>query len=221
MVPSASLCSYCEKISFDALRGPSKADIEDLGDGEPGERFIRTAIERQVKVGLGTLNRILRDASSCTLCSLFYRIIKRQGAAYQSRSALKTLDSDDIQFRADPDLSYYARITLAEGSSSPSFVLRRLNLTAHARLPVDNHDWNSPVALFDHVLQVCNRGTLSAVPNNNTPMSTDWTGVDMLFGGRKRSPTIDLQLLRRWMTICTNEHERSCSLSSTQTESIQ
>ena len=219
MVASASLCSYCEKICFDALRDPSKADIEDLGDGEPGERFVRTADEGQVKVGLGTLNRILRDASSCTLCSLFYRIIKRQGAVCQHRSAFKTLDNDDIQFRADPDLSYYARITLAEGSSGASFVLRRLNLTAHARLPADNQD--SSVAHFDHVLQVCNLGALSAVPTNNTPMSTDWTGVDMLFGGRRRSLTIDLQLLRRWMAICTNEHERSCSLSSTQTESIQ
>ena len=146
------------------------------------------------------LNRISRDASRCTLCSLLYRIIKRQGAAYQHGSDFEGLDSDDIQFRADPDLSYYARITLAEGSSSPSFVLRRLNLTAHARSPADNHDWNFPVAHFDYVLQICNPGTLLADPTTNTPMSTDWTSVDMLFGGRRRSPTVDLRLLHRWMT---------------------
>ena len=120
MAKSASLCSYCEKISFDALRGPSKADIEDLGNGEPGERFARTAIERQ-KVGLGTLNRMLRDASSCALYSLFYRIIKRQGAAYQHRSAFKTLESDDIQFRADPDLSWYAKIKTRRRIKQPFF----------------------------------------------------------------------------------------------------
>ena len=54
---------------------------------------------------LRILSRIPKESSHCPLCGLFYHVVNRQGAVYRHRSAYGTLDSSDVEFRADPDLS--------------------------------------------------------------------------------------------------------------------
>ena len=128
------LCTYCRQINFNALRGPSAADMEHLTTSDStGERFAQTLSgTNHDKVGLGTLSRIRKDSLKCSLCALFCHIVNRQGAVYWHRLAYETLDISDIEFRADPDVSYYARIIRLDSASHNSFAFRRLNLTAHA-----------------------------------------------------------------------------------------
>ncbi|KAL9126457.1 MAG: hypothetical protein Q9217_004495 [Psora testacea] len=171
---SQSLCGHCKQINFDALRGPSAIDLRDLAGGKiAGERFAGTG---QDKVDLGTLGRIHKDASQCRLCSLFYDLIQRQGASYQRRSVYRTLDSDDIYFRADPDLCYYARIQASGTNSNGSFILRQLSLTAHKVLSPQN-----TIAYFDNVIQVCGDGILKAPAEASTVQARN-TVNGMLFG---------------------------------------
>lgn len=181
-----------------------------------GERFAQVIPgTNHDKVGLGTLSRIRKDSLNCPLCALFCHIVNRQGAVYWHRLAYETLDSSNIEFRADPDLSYYARITCLDSASRSSFVFRRLNLTAHAITSPDN-----VVAYFDNVLQVCEVGTLSAVVERSgkqAPADTE----KMPFGGRKRPLILDLKRVHDWMQICTNEHGPLCSLNPTQVDSSQ
>ena len=211
------LCSRCEQINFDALRGPSAADIEHLTTSTgTSERFAQVAPgTSQEKVGLGTLSRIRKDSSYCPLCALFLYIITRQGAVYRHHLAYETLDSSDIEFRADPDLSYYARLTCLDATGTENFVFRRLNLTAHAATSPDN-----PMAYFENVLQACDVGTLSA-PVEHLATQVNRTAERMLFGGRKRLLTVDLQLVHKWIQICANEHGLHCMLNPIQVDSTQ
>lgn len=217
MSPFDPLCTHCRQIDFNALRGPSATDMEHLitGDGT-GERFAQVLPgTSHDKVGLGTLSRIRKDSLKCPLCALFCHIVNRQGAIYWHRLAYETLDSSVIEFRADPDLSYYARITRLDAASRNSFVLRRLNLTAHATTSPDN-----VVAYFDNVLQVCDVGTLSgAVERPETRALGD--AEKMPFGGRKRPLRMDLKLVNQWMQICSDEHGALCMLDSAQVDNTQ
>ncbi len=201
------LCGHCKQISFDALRGPSAKDLEDLANGKiVGERLLSTG---QVKVELGTLARIREHSSECQLCSLFFDTIQRQGATYQHRLVYKTLDSEDIFFRADPDLSYYARIGALNTKGTGTFVLRRLSLTAHKVLSPDY-----PIAFFDHAIQFCDNNILDKAAEASTADGT-------FFSGRKRPPTIDLQLIQRWVRICADEHAGRCSFDPAQVETTR
>ena len=217
MVTFKPLCNTCQQISFDALRGPSTNDVNDLANGEiTGRRFPQVIPgTSHDMIDLGSLSRIHKDASHCPLCTLFCRIIKKQGAVYWHHAAYETLDSSDIEFRADPDLSWYAKIGSLDRTSTGIFQSRRLSLTAHSV-----HSPDFAIAYFDHVLQVCEVGILSASANKPA-MQAHRTADGMPFGGRKRPPTLDLQLVHGWMQICTNEHGRHCLLDEAQCDSTQ
>ena len=211
------LCSRCKQINFNALRGPSATDIEDLATGKvTGERSAQVALDTDsATVGLGTLSRIRHASSNCPLCALFCHIVNRQGAVHWDHLAYETLDRSDIEFRADPDLSYYARISGLDEASSGNFVFRRLNLTARAASSPDN-----AVAYFDHVLQVCDVGTLSAPLGQSATQARRRAGK-MPFGGRRRPLTLDFQLVNEWIQICADEHGPLCMLDQAQVNSSQ
>ncbi len=216
MLAFKPLCSHCKQINFDALRGPPAIDIERLATGRAsdywtGHRHAQVIPGTNLdKVELGTLIRIRKDASDCPLCALFYQIINRQGAVYWHDSAYETLDSTDIQFRADPDLSYYAKIGGLNTASTEVFIFRRLALTAHAARSPDN-----AIAYLDNVLQVCDVGALS-VPGPEA--QADHIARGMPFGGRKRPPILDLQLVHNWMQFCANEHGQLCLMDLAQVD---
>ena len=162
MVTFKPLCSYCQQISFDALRGPSTTDVNGLANGEiTGHSYSQVLSgTSHYKINLGSLTRIRKDSSHCPLCTLFCRIIKKQGAVYWRDLGYETLDSNDIEFIADPEYSYHAIIESLNRKSTGVFVYRRLSLTAHSiRSPDFVLDY------FDHVLQVCEVGILSASDN--------------------------------------------------------
>lgn len=191
--------------------------MEHLATGAgTGERFAQVLPgTNHDKVGLGTLSRIRKDSLKCPLCALFCHIVNRQGAVYWHRLAYETLDSSDIEFRADPDLSYYVRIIRLGSASRGSFVFRRLNLTAHATTSPDN-----VVAYFDNVLQVCDVGTLSGAVERSETRAVG-NAERMLFGGRKRPLMLDIKLVHDWMQICANEHGPLCIMDPAQVDSTQ
>lgn len=211
------LCKHCQQISLDALREPSATDINDLATGEiTGLRLpqVTSGTSHDI-INLGSLSRIQKDSSNCPLCTLFCCIIKRQEAVYWHDSAYETLDSSDIEFRADPDLSWYAKIGSLDRTSTGIFQSHRLSLTAHAV-----HSPDFAIAYFDHVLQVCDVGSLSASAKQSATQAHRKV-EGMSFGGRKRPLKLDLQLVHGWMQICTNEHGRHCLLDKAQGGSTQ
>ena len=169
----------------------------------------------KAKVNLGTSGRIREDALQCQLCSLFYDIIRKQGATYQHRSVYKKLDSNDVHFRADPDLCYYARIHAPDTNINGSFLLCRLSLTAHKVLSPD-----LVIAYLDNVIQIYDSGILKP-PTEASTVQARRTEDEMVFGGRKRPPTIDIQLVRRWMRNCVDEHAGHCSSNSVHVDNTQ
>ena len=202
MLSSKPLCARCKQINFGALRGPSASDIEHLTTSTAtGERFA--GIEpgsNQAMVGLGTLSRIRKDAPNCPLCGLFHQIISRQGAIYRRGLTFETLDNADIEFRADPDLSYFARIMSLDAAGTENFVIRRLNITAYEANAPDRS-----IAYFDNVIQVCDVGTVSG--SLGYPSQTHGAAAMMPFGGRKRPLRLDIQFVLDWMHICADDHE--------------
>ena len=212
------LCSHYKDVNFNALCGLQAIKIERLAAGEApsGHRHAQVKPGTSLgKVGLGTLSRIQMEAGECSLCALFYQIINRQRAVYRHDSAYKTLDSSDVHFVADPDLSYYAKIGDLNTANTGVFILRRLHLTAHPITLLENL-----IAYLGHVPQVCDVDTLTA-PAKDQAMQARWTPEKMPFGGRKRPSILDLQLVHDWMEICANEHGRVCLLNLTQVDSTQ
>jgi hypothetical protein len=168
--------------------------------------------ETTVKVYLGLLSRIRQDSSTCDLCALFIHIISRQGGVYNTD---QTLNAENIFFRADPDLSYYGRISDARKPGGATWIPRRLSLTAHSA-----EDPDSVIAYFDHVLQACEIETALSIPreNDNHIKKPERT---MQFGGRRRRNLVDIELIKRWMRICEEEHSLSCILTTSQEEHAQ
>lgn len=208
------LCSYCTKISFDALRTPYAHEIEDLLSGKLSGLNLSQAKgdEAASKVPFGPLSRIKRDSSFCELCALFSHIISRQGALYNED---QTLDTEDIVFHADPDVSYYGYISDARKTNSPTWVPRRLSLNAY-----HVNDLSSAIASFDHIFQACE---IEASLSTSSGVRSDGekSASKMLFGGRRRPHSVDVELLKRWMRICEEEHKSSCALTPSQKEHTQ
>jgi hypothetical protein len=123
----------------------------------------------------------------------------------------RTLDAENVGFFADPDLSYYGFITDSRKYDGARWIVRPLSLTAHM---ID--DLESPIAYFDHVLQPCDA-------ENESSTSIEFDSQDKILekggmwsGGRQRPQQVDVELLRRWIRLCEEQHNSSCSLNSNQ-----
>ena len=197
------LCQYCSRIDFDLLRGPTIEEINDIVCGKSRGGIFARGDDAKVekKIDLGSLGDIRKRAARCSLCLLLLGIINRQGAVYKNG---RSLDAESIFFRADPDLCYYGAISspMRKGAGT-EFIFRRLNLTAHE---VQSRD---AIAYFNHLIQVCaiEQSSLPDIPHHGKQSQTS----KHLFGGRKRSLELDLNLVRKWMKICSQQHQTSCT----------
>ena len=206
------LCSCCAQIPFHVLACPFLSDIDIARTARIGGRKFRPYLptdrhgrdwaEGKASVSLGSLSRIRRDSSICGLCRLISRTIHRQGAVYMHDKAIPT--DDQATFYANTDREYYGFVTVSpldgEGDYGECyFVLRRLSVSGE----LHDHDagqGSPPYVAFSHILQAYQPVSGTAVE-----------GHGMLFGGRIRPQTIDLDLLRRWIRICDSQHEVTCS----------
>jgi len=212
---NVSFCENCSKINFEAQRTPSESDITDLLAGNTnGLRFPNSENKAPLeKISLGTLQRIRRDSSTCALCAIFCHIIDRQGGFYQSH---RSLDHPNIVFRADPD-SHYGNITTLNPDSSHGYRIRRLGLYGYEAENVDKY----PLAYINHILQACPAGAIASTPSSGNEFVAGAKESRMLFGGRQRPLTVDLDLLKLWISTCEHEHGSGCSLTEAQIEYSQ
>ncbi|KAF3763016.1 hypothetical protein M406DRAFT_73671 [Cryphonectria parasitica EP155] len=199
----AKLCTSCSQIEFSALATPTLADIHRaqrdirrgigfwprvLPDGTwkgPGEPPVVR------KVNLGSFERIERDSEHCELCAVIVDVVRQQGGYYAPNNALPT--GDEVHFWADPT-SHYGHITdsaedIESSWNEAYFKMRRLAITA------SRSDTEVSLAYFDHVVQPCRVGASKVLDIKQQPPAED----DMLFLGRMRPPTLNMDLPRRWV----------------------
>jgi hypothetical protein len=172
-----------------------------------GARFARADDRVEfMKVYLGSLGQMRANMPECPSCALFVGVIEAQGASYHDATGRRSLDCEDVYFRADPDLSYYGLIMAQGGSEQTFFVLKRLNITAHhVRSP------ETSIAYFDHILQVCRPGEIGTPVGDGSPRPDV---SRLVFGGRIRPHKLDIRLVKRWISICQEEHGSSCHLET-------
>lgn len=211
---SDQLCKYCSQIEFSALATPTLADIHRARESiKKGigfwPRVLPDGIWRGPKdppnvnrVNLGSFTRIERDADQCKLCAVIVDAVHRQGGYFAHDKALPK--GDEVNFWADPCL-HYGHITDSpediESSWGESyFKLRRLSIVACKT------DTGDTLAYFDNIVQPCNVGASKSLDLLESHAEED----EMLFLGRKRALTLDMNMVRRWMAICESAHGLSC-----------
>jgi len=109
------LCDKCSQIDLSILRAPSRSELANAlkDDPQTPARFLGTknnslfpktsSIEEMII--LGTLSRIERDASYCSLCSVIAKTISRQGGnAYGLLG--RCFDLDLLEHRTSHAFSY-------------------------------------------------------------------------------------------------------------------
>lgn len=192
----SSSCTHCRQINWAGLLPPTVEQMDDIVSGKSwnGVRKIAESQNPIERVSLGSLLRMQRDSATCPFCCLFTKIVKRQGAVYTDEEGEKSLVTEDVFFRADPDMCYYSYVMPAGSARDPAFIWKRLSLTAHH---VNDPDWS--LVYLDNIFQLTDIGTLIS-PARTYETQPHRTIQGLLFGGRQRSRTLDVELLRSWIS---------------------
>jgi hypothetical protein len=142
-----------------------------------------------------------KSSSRCKLCRIFYNVIRRQGSVYMHDRPIPT--DERAVFYAEA--KYYGFVTVSpldgEGNTKDCyFFLRRLCLKGVFRDEVTGQEDLHGFAYLNNIAQPYQPDMDMVLENQK-----------MLFGGRIRSQTIDLDMLRRWIQICDTQHELTCT----------
>jgi hypothetical protein len=202
------LCHHCSKIDFNALRGPTRAEVDNLYVGRNAAHMYGSKSDDATsRINLGTLVRIQQEASRCGLCALFAHIIERQGAIGYSKRDLKR---PDVCFVATAGAvsAYYGSIGTVEPFQAFGFILQRLTVTAHDNLGAAGY--GDCLAYLTHALHAQIPGSKSVPLLGKSKEAKEVSGA-MLFGARQRALQLDVGLLRSWINICSSEHVDMCS----------
>ncbi|KAK4186780.1 heterokaryon incompatibility protein-domain-containing protein [Podospora australis] len=208
----SDLCSYCAQIPFEILACPTTADVAwaqtERDQGRPFSNVLPRGDpgDNKPKTPLGSLSRIERDASRCGLCRLIQSVIRRQGAVWETNRPIP--EDDSVVFLATTDLSYYGVVTVSpldiEGLNDDScFVVRRLCIRAEwngATTGYEEDGSHYALAYFNYILQPF-QPRAAELPERDR----------MLFSGRRRPLVADMELVKRWMKICDEQHDVSCA----------
>jgi hypothetical protein len=202
------LCYQCRSIDFNALRGPSLSEVNDLYAGRNAAHIYGSKSDDATsRINIGTLERIKQRASRCDLCGLFAHIIERQGAIGHSK---RDLSRPDVCFVATAGAvsAYYGSIGTVVPFQALGFLLQRLTVTAHENL--DKAGYGDCLAYLTHALHA-QRPYSTDVPVRGKSYEASEVSGAMLFGARSRALQLDVGLLRSWIDICSNEHVGMCS----------
>lgn len=202
----ATLCEYCLRINFDALRLPLTSDIEGLRQGKvPTDSLFfeeRDAGEIHKTTSLGSLRRILSSAHKCDLCRLFGHILTRR-AGYPTSG----LTSNNEEILCQAETNFYG-LFRNPSDASKHYWLRRLSIIAR---PCED----DPAHGAHFAFQACDAGAASTWIGE-TPFDPGPDEDKMMFGGRKRSLLLNLQWVQNWLQICDMEHGSACQLTGNQ-----
>lgn len=227
----ADLCGHCREIPFSDLSCPTASDILKARQAAENMRFatslpfseplgITWYLEDTKEIPLGSLGRIHRNKEHCGLCGLFYHVIQ-QRQQRTSPGINKTHLEDDDKITCTATISIFGLTTESVGDSSvtrsPSayFPLKRLTLrTVFEKYFGENETGgkifvrNPTMALYLNIAQTCHMDEF--VHTEHSPREARADDQRMLFGGRERPDTVNLDLLRSWITICKTAHNLSC-----------
>lgn len=214
------LCPVCKQIPFSTLTCPTASDIRKAHELQKKGRNSLSSLVRFdgfSDATLGSLGSIRARAQGCQLCSIFYDTVKRRGSRYASGRPIPE-DDDNVIIRTECD-RFHTYVTETIGSSALTsrrslVVLRRLGLLVQvaAETEIDGVIWRpqDTLACYTNVVQPCYLDEFIRAPGPDPTSSLDGQ-PRLLFSARKRPETVDPQLLLRWMNICLEDHDLSCS----------
>lgn len=211
-----ALCEDCQKIPFDTLRCPTYSEFVALQGHDPAaiEKWFgqagRYGDHRQLAIHLGKLGNIIVKSEQCNMCKLIWKVLRRRGSFTKHGQSLA---GEEVECRATN--TYYGVLHPPNGDRNNYHTNLRLSIfTSKEHMA---QDWDGIHAQY--CFQACTPGTTLAEPPSDLldiPHGTE----PIIFGGRKRPMTINCDWLRRWMSICTEQHGARChpSLGSGQGE---
>lgn len=231
----ATLCDHCKQIPFSRLSCPTASDIlkarqavknnKKVSKGLPFCETPSDSDHRDLYIPLGSLRRIRKDKGFCGLCGLIYHVIQQRG---------DPRGMDNTQFLNDEDIAWFASITVFadvtesisdhsnNGCPDSHFHLRRLGLSMdfknRTRLDGTILPEGEKSAVYRYVAQACHIDEFMH-PHSSPEARVD--GQRMLFGGRERPETVDMGLIRSWITLCETAHGVTCCFDEHPSESGQ
>lgn len=192
------LCYRCVLLNFEALRNPSASDLPSIREGHPDQNrhpFRDKRDDAHKRERLGTLEEIHRRATSCPLCALVERVVRRQ----YPWSSVPLSNTEHAIFYAET--TFYG---MYRDGAAKNYWIRRLSITIETSSVALSH---KNVAF---AIQACNLGATAV--EVDASFADPRADVDvMVFGGRKRPLQLNIEWLRRWMRICDDHHGAACT----------
>lgn len=232
----SSLCNHCSQIPFYYLSCPTASDIRKARHAAKTESNIvreyagkKLPKRRPLKtIHLGTLSRIHKNKELCGLCGLIYHVIQQRGAPP---------GVDETHFMNCDHIHWFVKFSIYSWiSESNSDSITGRDLEIH-RLDLGAMGWSDGgkdsgyitacndricveevLVFYVNIVQACH------IDEFMQGLRSPETGVDdqrMLFSGRQRPETVDLHLLRSWITICKTAHGISCCFNEHPSEMSQ
>ncbi|TLD20116.1 HET-domain-containing protein [Venturia nashicola] len=206
--PISPLCKSCQRIDFALLRGPRTSEIPMIRDANIPDQYSYTknAEVRLRKIVLGFLSDI-KERIECSLCELISQLISDTGVYTEdcrAHSGARVICKADIG--KETGIFRYP-----EKDADNNVKLFQLTITTHLE-GHQSHDLDGSAHLYlDNRFLVCDYG--SSLIQIGDDFQDPRSDVDMtLFAGRMRPLQINLAWLRRWLEICEDEHQDTCSI---------
>ncbi|KAM7214003.1 Heterokaryon incompatibility protein (HET) domain containing protein [Rhypophila decipiens] len=188
-MPISDLCSFCANINFDALRNPLLSDLPAIRDGTVDTSrhpFKGKTEDAHASTQLGKLSDIAQRAESCRLCALMIKSLARHnGRRPQPDDVCRAETSFYGVYRTPSGHLYWTGRTLTIGIRTPQ-------------------------GSWAHAFQACNVGALSMDVDVQNRFQHKKPIDSMIFGGRRRPLSLDLNWVRQWIKICKTDHGDEC-----------
>jgi len=230
---TTSLCSHCRQIPFDGFRCPTMGRLEasrkaqETSDSKGYQHAVwgrdLCSYEGSWKIMLGTWGRMVKDSTWCDMCRLFCQVVTRRGATYMAGRPLNAANEDVVLYTTGKTFAAVTESLRDLDGYLPDKLayIRRIGL--EVRLKKDEifdgvlvKEYES-LAIYNDVAQACHMQDdferLAALAPRPSERGT--SGKHMLFRGRRRPDTVEIELLQRWLNICKTEHSMTCQKVST------
>ena len=212
-------CNECSQIDWGALRCPTFRQLRDLKRDDDHVHFDSDVVNHP-HVPLGTLRRIRDSTSQCQVCELIWQIIVRDNGSEEPSFTDQSAGDRDIECFArvqwfgqfigpgEPPLPATDSTDHRTGRDARRNLVRRLSL----RIGVPASDCEDEVECHWYYISFC----IQVCPTKITPVAPAIATEApaevpaLVFSGRIRPLTMNLDWVRNWMTICANEHAAEC-----------
>lgn len=217
---AVDLCSLCSLIEFDVFRLPTAAQLRRVANGQdvPAHHPFQNRDGMPLRWQLGSVQRVLESAESCTLCRIIADLVHdvRQAGGHiphdmdcraivSRRGNFRPPTADKISPIMLKRMGYREPHELVFKFSSMDirFSDNDINSRTHWPRTLSANDW----------LHVCDMES-----ENTSQLFMDEVRSDdeIMFSRRRLPGRFEIEMLSGWLRECVDGHDNSCGTTSEQ-----